>query len=146
MANQIIRIEINAIDAKRFSKRGETVANIRIDHNSTVTQVTKVLPDKANVEFRFAVNYSGIGFIVLEGSALLEDKENKIGDRWVATGALPKEEAVPVHNAIVSYCIPIAMILTRDLHLPSPVPLPHINAQENKPQVPPRSSIGPEFA
>ncbi|AGN25509.1 hypothetical protein A3207_08790 [Candidatus Methanomassiliicoccus intestinalis] len=147
MANQIQRVEISAIEAKRFAKRGETVTNVRIDHNSTVTQVSKVSPNKVNVDFRFAVNYSGIGFIVMEGSVLLEDEENILGDKWIANGALPKEEAATVHNSVVSYCVPIAMFLTRDLHLPSPVPLPHINVQENKPpQMPPRSSIGPEFA
>lgn len=147
MPNQIVRVEVSAIEAKRFAKRGETVTNVRIDHNSTVTQVAKAASNKVNVDFRFAVNYSGIGFIVMEGSVLLEDENNILSDRWTATGALPKEEAAAVHNAVVSYCVPIAMFLTRDLHLPSPVPLPHINIQENKPpQMPPRSSIGPEFA
>ena len=73
MANQIVRVEVSAIEAKRFAKRGETVTNVRIDHNSTVTQVAKAASNKVNVEFRFALNYSVIGFIVMEGSVLLED-------------------------------------------------------------------------
>ena len=92
MANQIQRVEISAIEAKRFAKRGETVTNVRIDHNSTVTQVSKVSPNKVNVDFRFAVNYSGIGFIVMEGSVLLEDEENILGDKWIAVKWLIKSK------------------------------------------------------
>ena len=37
--------EIAVIEAKRFSKAGEKVNNVRVDHNSTVTQIAKVSDD-----------------------------------------------------------------------------------------------------
>ena len=34
--------EVNSLEAKRFSQVGEKMANIRIDHNSTVTSMAVV--------------------------------------------------------------------------------------------------------
>jgi len=139
----IVGYEASTIEAKRFSKPGEHVANIRIDHNSTVTRITKVSDQTASVEFRFTANYTGMGYIKVEGSLLLNGEVDALISEWKATGSMPSEAANLIHNAIVSNCIPSALLIARDIRLPPPVPLPRINVQ--KPASPSRPT-GPEFA
>ena len=38
---QVKSFEMSVIEAKRFSRSGERVANIRIDQNSSITQVVR---------------------------------------------------------------------------------------------------------
>ncbi|MCU0861211.1 MAG: hypothetical protein MUE65_02710, partial [Methanomassiliicoccales archaeon] len=60
---QVKNFEIAVIEAKRFSKAGEKVANVRIDHNSTVTQISRGPEGTAVIDYRFTTNYTGLGFI-----------------------------------------------------------------------------------
>ncbi len=141
---KVIGYEASSIEAKRFSRPGEHLANIRIDHNSTVTQVKKVSDRTASVEFRFTANYTGLGFIKVEGSILLEGDTEALIAEWKATGSMPGEVANLVHNTVVSNCIPSALLIARDIRLPPPFPLPRINIQKQGP--PPSRPSGPEFA
>jgi len=140
----IIGYEASTIEAKRFSRPGEHQANIRIDHNSTITQVAKVSDETASVEFRFTINYVGMGFIKLEGSILLKGEVDPLVTEWRASGTMPAEAANLVHNAIVSNCIPSALLFARDIRLPPPFPMPRINVQSKG--AAPRTQPGPEFA
>ena len=137
--------EINTIEAKRFSKTGEHMANIRIDHNSTVTQIGRASERTASVEFRFTVNYVGMGFVKIEGTVLLEGQVDTLVKEWAAPSSMPNEDANIVHNVVVSNCIPVALLIARDIRLPPPFPLPRINV-EKKAAPAPRSAPGPEFA
>jgi hypothetical protein len=142
---QLAGFETSTIEAKRFSRAGEHLANIRIDHNSTVTQINRVSPNTATVEFRFTINYVGMGYIKIEGSVLLEGEVDALMSEWSATGSMPNETANIVHNVIVSNCIPSALLIARDIRLPPPFPLPRINIEKKAPPAP-RSASGPEFA
>jgi hypothetical protein len=142
---QLLGFETNTIEAKRFSKAGEHMANIRIDHNSTVTQISRSSDRTASVEFRFTVNYVGMGYIKIEGNVLLEGEVDPLLKEWSATSSMPNEDANIVHNIVVSNCIPTALLIARDIRLPPPFPLPRINI-EKKVGPAPRSQPGPEFA
>jgi len=137
--------ETNTIEAKRFSKTGEHMANIRIDHNSTVTQINRVSDRTASVEFRFTVNYVGMGYIKIEGTVILEGQVDDLVKEWTTTSSMPNEDANIVHNVVVSNCIPTALLIARDIRLPPPFPLPRINV-EKKAAPAPRTAPGPEFA
>jgi hypothetical protein len=141
----IIGYEASTIEAKRFSHQGEHLANIRIDHNSTVTRINKVSDQTASAEFRFTANYSGMGYIKIEGSILLNGEVDALMQSWSASGSMPDPVANLVHNAIVSNCIPTALLIARDIRLPPPFPMPRINVQK-KGEVNKRSQPGPEFA
>jgi hypothetical protein len=140
----IVGYEASTVEAKRFSRPGEQVANIRIDHNSTITQITKASDQTASVEFRFTINYAGMGYIKVEGSLLLRGEVDALISEWKATGSMPNDAANLVHNAIVSNCIPSALLIARDIRLPPPFPLPRINIQKQAPT--PARPPGPEFA
>lgn len=141
----IIGYEASAIEAKRFTQQGEHLANIRIDHNSTVTRISKVSEETASAEFRFTANYSGMGYIKIEGSLLLRGEVDALLEAWTSTGSMPDQVANLVHNAIVSNCIPTALLIARDIRLPPPFPMPRINVQK-KGDPSKRSQPGPEFA
>ncbi len=127
---QVTSFEINVIEAKRFAKVSEKMANIRIDHNSTVSQISKISDSSASVEYRFTVNYAGMGYIKMEGNMILEVDANEVLKEWTATGSMPNEVANLVHNTVVSNCIPTALLVARDVRMPPPFPLPRINIQK----------------
>jgi hypothetical protein len=127
---QVKGYETNTIEAKRFSKSGERISNVRIDQNSTVTQISKVSDDTATVEFRFTANYVGMGYIKIEGQILLSGDVGSLVEEWSKKNSMPDEVANIVHNMIVSNCIPTALLVARDIRLPPPFPLPRVNIQK----------------
>jgi hypothetical protein len=117
-------MELTSIEGKRFAKTGERLKNVRVDHNSTVTRVYPVDEDSA-VDFRFAVNYSGVGVIQIEGSLQFEG-DPTLPQAWEKTGNMPEAVASEIHTAIMSFCIQEAVVIAKDLRLPPPIPLPTI--------------------
>jgi hypothetical protein len=142
---QVKNFEITVIEAKRFSKAGEKVNNVRIDHNSTVSQITRGPDLTAIIDYRFTTNYVGLGFIKIEGQLVVTGEVEALMDEWTKKNSMPPEWANVVHNTVVPNCIPTALLVARDIHLPPPVPMPHINIQQ--PQGPKRPvPSGPEIA
>jgi len=127
---QVKGFETNMIEAKRFSKSGERISNVRIDQNSAVTQMSRVSEDTASVEFRFTANYVGMGYIKIEGQILLSGEVGSLVEEWSKKNSMSDEAANLVHNMIVSNCIPTALLVARDIRLPPPFPLPRVNIQK----------------
>lgn len=117
--------EISSIDAKRFAATGERFKNVRVDHNSSVTEIEAASEGFSKVAFRFTVTYSGVGVIKLEGSLQYEG-EPTLAARWSETNQMPKEVASEIHTAIMGACIQEAVLLARELRLPPPIPLPNV--------------------
>jgi hypothetical protein len=140
---QVKSFEMTGIEAKRFAKQGEKLNNIRIDHNSTVTQITALPDDSAAVDYRFTANYVGLGYVKIEGQMVLSEASGVVAE-WQRQGSMPPEVANLVHNTVVPNCIPTALLIARDLRLPPPVPMPRINVQQ--PQKKPGESSGVEVA
>jgi hypothetical protein len=140
--------EVNTLEAKRFSQVGEKMANIRIDHNSTVTSMAVVALGDIAIDFRFTANYTGLGFIKIDGRIIVSDDASVpdvIVKEWKKTSNMPPEFANTVHNAVMANCIPTALLVSRDLQLPPPVPLPHVDVAQQKPS-PNQSAKGMEVA
>ncbi|MBX8631974.1 MAG: hypothetical protein KIY12_00910 [Thermoplasmata archaeon] len=128
--------EVNTLEAKRFAQIGEKIANIRIDHNSTVTAMAAVNTTDIALDFRFTANYTGMGFIKIEGRIVISD-DSKVPEtvvrEWKKTGNMPSDFANVVHNAIMANCIPTAILVSRDIQLPPPVPLPQVDVSQQRP-------------
>lgn len=127
--------ELNSIEAKRFSRVGEKLMNVRIDHNNVVTSVIPLNQTDVSIEFRFTANYSGIGFVRMDGKIVVADdarSPDSIAKEWGSTNNMPPELANIVHNAVISNCIITATIITRDIQLPPPVPLPQVDMSQQK--------------
>lgn len=140
----IKNFELISIEAKRFANLGEKFLNIRIDHNSTVTMITPVSEKEASFDFRFTANFVGIGVIKIEGKILYECNAKDVTEMWSKTGNLPNDVASEIHTVVMMNCIPEAVLLARDLRLPSPIPLPTVQFGK-KPQQP-KSGTGIEVA
>ncbi|NLX46626.1 MAG: hypothetical protein GXY70_00420 [Euryarchaeota archaeon] len=139
----ITSFETSAIEAKRFSKSGEKVMNIKIENNSAITQVSKVDGDLYQIDYRFTANYTGMGYIKIEGHLNVTGMGESVMEDWKRTSNLPVDDANNVHNAIVSNCMVSAILISREIKLPAPIPIPRINMQK-KPEI--RPSDGVEVA
>lgn len=134
--------DLKSIEATRFSKRGERIGNVRIDMNSTVTLITKVADNEANVNFRYTASYGRLGVIKIEGDIIYGGDVDPLVNEWNSTGKMPNRIASEIHTAIMRICVPEAILISRDLHLPPPVPLPQVDFEQRKP----RPSSGIEVA
>lgn len=121
--------ELVSVEAKRFSKLGEKFQQLRVDQNTTVTSVTAVSEREAQFEFRFTVNYSGVGMIKLEGRLVWDGDAKTLASQWGQTSKLPNEVNGPILTAIYANCMPAAIISARDIALPPPIPLPQFQGQ-----------------
>ncbi|HEQ79333.1 MAG TPA: hypothetical protein ENN76_03600 [Euryarchaeota archaeon] len=123
----VINYEVSAIDARKFTKMGEAIRNVQINHNSTVSNIVETSSDKVDVEWRFTVNYSGVGLIKIEGHILFQGDAVSISKQWASEHKMPDEMAGEIHRAVMNNCIPQAVLLARDLRIPPPIPMPQIN-------------------
>ncbi|MDH4123406.1 MAG: hypothetical protein OEV21_04940 [Thermoplasmata archaeon] len=119
---QIKGFDVNSIDAKRYTKPGEKIQNLRIDNNSTVISVSLISDSLASLEFRFTANYSSIGVIKIEGRILLEGEAKTLQEMWSKTNNMPPEVANVVHSAVITNCMPVAVVVSKDIGLPPPLP------------------------
>jgi len=133
--------ELVSIEARRFANLGEKFPNIRVDHNSTVTMITPVSDKEANFDFRFTANFVGIGVIKIEGKILYECQAKEVTEMWLKTGNLPNDVASEIHTVVMMNCIPEAVLIARDLRLPSPIPLPTVQFGKKPVQSKPGSGI-----
>ncbi|HUT27299.1 MAG TPA: hypothetical protein VMW85_04565 [Methanomassiliicoccales archaeon] len=140
---QIKSFETTTIEAKRFSKAGERMANIKIENNSAITQISKGEDDLSHIDFRFTANYTGLGYIKIEGRITVSELSEKTMDDWRRTNNLPVDDANAVHNAVVGNSMLSALLISREIKLPAPMPMPRINMQK-KPEI--RPSDGVEVA
>ncbi len=140
-------LEISTIDARRFAKVGAKIQNLRVDQNSTVTQILEIDERQANVDFRFTANYRAVeevvGIIRIEGTLVYEGKGREVARQWNSNGQMPNDVANEVHSSIMGVCIPEAVVVARDLRLPPPIPLPQVNIPG---MPPPQKGRGMEVA
>jgi len=120
--------ELIGIDAKRFSKLGERIAHLRVDHNTAITGVNAVSDRDVQLDFRFTVSYVGVGVIKIEGKVMWDGEAKQIASNWSKTNALPNEVFAPILQAIFTNCLPAAVVTARDLALPPPIPPPQVQA------------------
>lgn len=126
--------ELISIDAKRFSKLGERIPHLRVDQNTAVTNVAPLSDKEVQFDFRFTVNYMGVGMIKIEGRIVWEGEAKALASQWTQTNQLPNEVFGPVLTAIFANCMPAAVTCARDLALPPPIPPPPFQgAPQQKP-------------
>lgn len=126
-------LEFTSLEAKRFTKRDEKMSGqIRIDTNSTVTQVTEKSDKEADVEFRYSVTYGGAGMIKIEGRLIFEGNAPSLAKEWGEKHNMPNDIASEIHTAVIQASIPVAILLARDLQLRLPIPLPNIGIKDEK--------------
>ena len=124
---RITAIKLKTIEARRFVEPDDKPRQIRIDHNSQVTQLISTADRALSIEFQYTASYGPIGIIKLEGTLLCEDDDaKKIAKEWLDTRKMPDQFASNVHTAVMHACVPEAVGVAKDLGLPPPIPLPQV--------------------
>ena len=132
-----IELRYRNLEVKRF---GESSGSVNINNNSTLTSVERV-EDKVSVNFVFSTNYDpGIGVIRIEGNLSFSDTEenmNRAMDEWKKSGGknLPVDLAEKVHNTILSNCVVQATLLSKEVQLPPPIPMPNVSIGKKEDKV-----------
>lgn len=129
---KIKNFEFKGIEAERYSERGEKKGNIKVDHNSSVTNIKNIDPETNVVEFKFTAGYSSVGMIKLKGALRIKGDFPDLADEWRENKKMPNEVAKKIHTVIIKKCIPQAVTIAKDLNLPPPIPLPKINVKGKK--------------
>jgi hypothetical protein len=124
---KIRNIKLKTIEARRYTDPTEKPRQIRIDHNSQITQVNNTTEKQATIDFQYTASYGPVGMIKLEGTLLYEGSDAKrITKEWQSTRKMPNEIASRLHTAVMHACVPEAVGIAKDLGLPPPIPLPQV--------------------
>jgi len=141
---KIKNIQLKSIEARRYINPTERPKQIRIDHNSSVTQIHDIKEDQATFDFQYTASFGPVGMIKLEGSLMYESEDaKKVAKEWNDTRKMPNQTASQIHTAVMHACVPEAVGIAKDLGLPPPIPLPQVNIGGKKPGT---GQIGPEVA
>src|SRR4030043_2299208 len=132
---KIKNIQLKSIEARRYSDLQEKPQQIRIDHNSPMSQVLNVHGNAMTVEFQYTASYGPIGMIKLEGSLVYEHEDAKtVAQNWNETRKMPDAVASFIHTTVMHSCVPEAVGIAKDLGLPPPIPLPQVRLGGNTKQ------------
>lgn len=141
---KIRNIQLKSIEARRYSDIKNRPQRVRIDHNSTVNQITEIKKGEAQVEFQYTSSFGPVGIIKIEGSLVyLEEEISKFVDNWQNSRKMPDEIASKIHTAVMHACVPEAVGIAKDLGLPPPIPLPQVKIGKN-PKKGQAGQAGPE--
>jgi len=123
-------------------KKAAAKGNIKINNNVSIKEVKEeeltlgTIKQKAlKFEFVFNTKYEpNLATIAFEGFILYLTKPEQIQgiiNEWKKNKKLPKDITTPVLNAVLTRCNIQALILSKDLSLPSPIPLPKVEEKPN---------------
>ncbi|MDP8011969.1 MAG: hypothetical protein ACP5F1_05325 [Thermoplasmata archaeon] len=126
--------ELVSIEAKRYLRGDVPPTEIRIDTNSTVTEIRAIDKRQAFIDFRFTANYYGMGIITMEGTLIWEGDVPLLEKEWKNNHKLPDESVTEIHSVIVNSCIIESVLISKEIRLPPPIPLPvQMQLQKSKP-------------
>lgn len=118
--------------------------NVKVDNNVGITDIIEAsMPDNKKTivkfQFQFLCKYDpGLGFIELKGE-LIEIYEKDIGvkivEGWKADKRVPPEIMQVVLNTILTKANIEAIVISRELNLPSPVALPKVDVKPRHEEV-----------
>jgi hypothetical protein len=128
----VVGLSIKSIDAKKLA---DVTSGVKVNSNTNLKSVReKDLPgfDKKAilVDFEFSTQYldtkdKKVAEFIIGGDVLVIDKKYKeIMDSWKKNKKLPDDIGLQVVNVIFNKCSKKSIMLSDDLQLPSPVPLP----------------------
>ena len=126
-----------------IEKKGNAVGKISINNNISLKDVKDVelnlgkQKQKAvNFNFEFTSKYEpNIGDIAIEGELICvfdEKKTKEIKDEWKKSKSVPKDIMISVLTNVLNKCNIEALLLSKELSLPAPIPLPKVELSPEK--------------
>jgi len=92
--------------------------------------IGKEQQDSLKVTFEFVSTYEpNVGSINLVGELIFIDEKDKVKEvlkDWASSKKLPKEVMTEVLNVVLNRCNIEALLLAREINLPSPIQLPKV--------------------
>jgi hypothetical protein len=125
-------------------KKSNAIGKVNITNNISINEVSAIklslgqnVQDGLKFRFEFISKYNpDLGLIRFNGELVAlesEDLTKEILDEWKKNKALKKEVMANYLNHILGRCNIEALILSKEINLPPPIPLPKVEAEvENK--------------
>ena len=121
-------------------KNQNSKGKIEINNNVTIKSVEeadvplgKEKQTALKIVFNFITKYSpDLGSISFEGEVIYmadSKKGKEIIASWKKDKKLPKDLMAPILNTILTRCNIKALIISQDVNLPPPIPLPKVSLQ-----------------
>jgi len=129
----IISINYSKIHAEKSKK--QSTGQISIKNNVGITNITLGTSHTSEkqkaiiIEFTFSITYEPIGLISIDGAIIdIEEdaKAKEIVDMWTQHKRVEKDLTTKVITIVLEKCTIKAIIISQDIGLPSPVPLPKV--------------------
>lgn len=137
-------VNYKSIEARSFMSDME-IQTVSINNNVRLTSVSE-RDERICVDFIYTSNYEpNIGVIRIEGEVLIgetEENRKKTLEEWKTSNKrnLPHDIAGKIHNTILGSCMIETAVLSREIKLPPPFPLPQVNLEKKEAAV----SVGSE--
>ena len=130
----VINFSFTNISGERrpFTSGGTTVKNAVVMKDITKTKVSfgPQSQDVLRITFEFTSDYEpNHGNITFRGEVLYLDKPEKLdalAKSWQKDKKMPKDEGREIGNHVLGRCNVEAILLSRELGLPSPIELPRL--------------------
>jgi hypothetical protein len=130
----VVGLQLNKI---LVEKQSPAKGKVSVNNNVAVKDVEKIdltfgssKQDALKFTFEFKAAYEPkVASITLEGTVTYFDKPATIEDihkSWKKDKKVPPEVMTPVLNSILSKCNVEALLLSREVNLPPPIPLPRV--------------------
>ena len=136
----VIGFNFNKILVERkSSKAGKLTISNNVGINDVSEANVPFSGDKAKAikfDFTFDSKYEpDIAIITLSGDLLYmfpQETAEKVLSEWKEKKRLSQDVVTAVMNTVLNRCNIEALILSRELNLPSPIPLPKVNVEQKK--------------
>ena len=73
---KIRNIQLKSIEARRYVNLNERPKQVRIDHNSNISNIYDIKNDQSTIDFQYTASYGPVGMVKLEGSLLFVDESS----------------------------------------------------------------------
>ncbi len=131
-------------------RTGGAQGKINISNNVGIRDVKEARinlggSDTAGISFEFAfkVTYEpGIGSIEFEGDVVAMEEKSKVEDilaSWKDKKVVPQEMLKQVLDTVLNRCNVQAVVMSRDINLPIPIPMPKVNVKKNSAESTPQT-------
>lgn len=134
----VLNITINKINAEKHGvPKGQinVTSNIKTDNVEKTNIGVDDSKKTVKVNFTYKTTYQpDLGTIELQGTVLVlvtKDEAEKVLDNWDKNKKMDKDFASVVLNAAMKRSSLQSIFISRELDLPSPIPLPNIKAKED---------------
>ena len=136
----IVGFNFNKIDVEKKDNVG---GKINISNNVSIKNVVDTdlsLGTEKQKAIKFVFEFTSkyepeLGKILLGGEVLFLDeaaKIKKITDDWKKDKRVEKELMTSILNTVLARCNIQALILSQEVNLPSPIPLPRVKSEEEE--------------